>query len=103
MLARYKEVFIEDAVSLISVMDHDELNAVVRAINARRKDIDQNATAKFSVGDQVWFSGKGRIVNGVVTKVNRKTISVKAVGNQMWRVSASLLKHCKEPCQDYIN
>ena len=94
---------VSDIQKAISKLNHDELNDLVRAINTRRKVIDRQAITQFCVGDQVWFSGKGRIVNGVVTKVNRKTIAVKAVGNQMWRVSASLLKHCNEPTQDYIN
>ncbi len=88
----------------IENMNHEELNKAVRAINERRKNLEANARKSFAVGDAVWFVGKrGTIVNGKIVKVNQKTIGVATNYGEKWRVSPSLLKHCKAPCQDYIN
>lgn len=42
------------------------------------------------VGTKVRFQGKAGEVQGVVTKVNNKTLMVKSNSGTMWKVSASL-------------
>ena len=81
----------------IENMNHEELNKVAQAINERRRCLNGNAIKSFTVGDAVWFIDKhNHIVNGNVSKVNRKTIGVLTPYGEKWRVSPSLLKHTKE-------
>jgi hypothetical protein len=48
---------------------------------------------EFSVGDRVTFSPDGRgPISGVLTKYNRKTVTVITDGGQRWNVSPSFLR-----------
>ena len=80
------------AVENIYQMDMNELNQVVEAINLKRTHLAKQITRSILVGDVVGFTGKrGEQVSGIVTKVNPKTLIVKAKRGIQWRVSASLV------------
>lgn len=51
---------------------------------------------EFSLGDRVEFSGDGRRVTGVITRYNRKTVTVLADGGGRWNVSPGLLSRERE-------
>ena len=54
------------------------------------------AMMEFSIGDRVEFNADGRRIIGVITRYNRKTvtlISEGAIAGQRWNVSPSLLTH----------
>lgn len=86
-----------DIAHTIGTATSDELKSYQQLINARWDALERQASAKFYVGQKVWFrssKGHGR-VEGVVTKVNPKTIKVRqdreGLGPMNWRVSPGLL------------
>lgn len=80
------------SVELIYQMDMDQLNQVVEAIKLKRTHLAKQTARSIVRGDVVSFTGKrGELVTGVVTKVNPKTVIVKAKSGIQWRVTASLL------------
>lgn len=82
---------VQTAISAIRNMNNDEINQVVEAIKLQRTFLARSTARGLSVGDRVEFEGRrGRVV-GHVTKVNRKTVLVRAVDGTQWKVTASLL------------
>lgn len=86
-----------DIAKTIGTATSDELKDIQKMVNARWDAIERQASAQFYVGQKVWFrssKGYGRI-EGVVTKVNPKTIKVRqdrdGQGPMNWRVSPGLL------------
>ena len=60
-------------------MNAEELNRVVDEIKLRRTFLAKNTARSLRVGDTVSFEGRrGETVTGTVTKVNQKTVIVKA-------------------------
>jgi len=48
---------------------------------------------EFSIGDRVCFHAGGHgVVEGMLTRYNRKTVTVIADGGRQWNVSPSLLR-----------
>ena len=80
------------AVELIYQMNNDELNQIVEAIKLKRTHLARTMTRSVNVGDTVSFKGRGgKMVQGTVKKVNRKTLIV-SEGFTNWRVTASLVE-----------
>ena len=70
-----------------------QLNQIYAAAKQAQTNIQQSAASKFVIGDTVKFDSKRGMVNGIIQKVNRKTVKVKdAKNNVLWSVSPSLLK-----------
>jgi len=64
-------------------------------MRVQQKRIARMNTRKFSVGDYVYFIGRGgEQYDGPITKVNQRTVKVR-VGMPLWTVDALLLS--KEP------
>jgi len=83
---------VQSTVAAIQGMNRDQLDQVVEAIKLQRTFLARSTARELSVGDSVKFKGRqGEVIRGVVDKVNRKTVMVRSAGNQMWRVTASLL------------
>jgi len=76
--------------ALFQKMDRADLNHVVELHKARSKNLTTLAAMNFTVGDTVQFTSGSRLIEGIVEKVNRKTINV-STHTQKWRVSPSLL------------
>lgn len=85
---------VQTAVTAIRNMNASELNQVVEAIKLQRTWLTRQQTAQIRPGDRVEFDAKTRgYIRGVVTKVNTKTVQVRADGSgTIWKVHASLLK-----------
>jgi len=83
---------VQTAANAINTMNNDELDQVVEAIKLRRTYLSRRVTRQLAVGDSVEFEARGRTVQGVVTKINPKTVIVLEVGYGKWKVSASLLQ-----------
>jgi hypothetical protein len=75
-----------------------ELHEVYEYLKTVQNKIVIRASLEFSVGDKVSFEttkthyARNGIVEGVVTKVNQKTIKVTSTTGIKWNVSANLLK-----------
>ena len=73
--------------------DHADLNALIKEIKARQSAIQNETADAFRVGQSVYFTAKrGALVKGVIQKINKQTIKVKA-DDAVWRVSPSLLSY----------
>jgi hypothetical protein len=77
----------------------EQLRQVNKALKAAWRNTEAKVAISFAVGDEVWFVGRsGDKVEGVITKINQKTIQVKQTNGKnpgfplTWRVSPSLLR-----------
>lgn len=79
---------------LAADMSRDDLNAVIRAINLKNRQIQANAKAAFRAGELVeWISSRtGLTMKGTVIKVMVKNIKVRTDGGTLWTVSPTLLR-----------
>jgi len=77
--------------SIRDIDNFDDMRDIIDAINEQQKAISRESTRKFAVGDYVYFTTRGgEQIDGVVTKVNPRTVNVQ-VGVRRWKVDASLL------------
>ncbi len=84
--------------NIFNVNSLDDLRYISQAIKQRWGELESRGTLNFRVGNSVKFTSRkqgGRILAGIVVKVNRKTISVR-VDNTVWRVTPSLLSPLHE-------
>ena len=81
---------IQTAVTAIQSMTNDELNQVIDAVKLQRTFLTRRAMGRFSVGDEVKWSGKRGYKSGTILKIARKYITVKC-GFESWRVPANML------------
>lgn len=87
-----------DAVEAIRRLGEEDLCYLNRLIIERLKLISQaRSTAlmtQFNIGDKVGFQAPtGQWKNGIVQKLNKKTISILTSDNHIWNVSPGFLSH----------
>lgn len=79
----------------IDSLNEDDLRDLHHRITERLRVIQQvrahRAMLEFSIGDRVAFSADGRRVTGIITRYNRKTVTLIADGGHHWNVSPGLL------------
>jgi hypothetical protein len=79
----------------IDRLTEDELRDLNHRIVERLRVMHQlrahGAMMKFSIGDRVAFNADGRRIVGVLTRYNRKTVTVIADGGHGWNVSPGFL------------
>ena len=76
---------------LFTDMDRTDLNLVTNLHKQTSRFLVAREASKFVIGDTVQFtSTRGRLIEGIVEKVNRKTINI-STSTVSWRVSPSLL------------
>lgn len=74
-------------------MTSEEREAIVLAVNAAQRRLEQRAMRDLYEGITVEWDGKLGHRTGTVQKVNRRSVHVKdSVSGVMWRVSPNLLK-----------
>ena len=67
-------------------------NRVVERLRFIRQARAHHAMLQFRIGELVWFEPEGRgRVEGVITRYNKKSVSVLTPDGQQWRVAPSLL------------
>ena len=72
-------------------------NRVVQRLRFMRQARSHHAMLRFRIGELVWFESAGTgQVKGVITRYNKKSVSVLTPDGQQWRVSPELL-HKMEP------
>lgn len=81
----------------ISTLSESQLHELNHKIVGRLQSLRQSRTyeqlAKFTPGERVWFENQeGRRVEGLVIRVNKKTVSVRENAAHQWNVSPCLLK-----------
>lgn len=76
---------------LWAINDRSEVKEFWDILKRRNRQIEEQLTTNFKVGDTVQFKGRhGIIEKGKVTQINRKSISVRTEKNR-WTVAPSLL------------
>jgi hypothetical protein len=76
-------------VSMISNREH--LHEAFEYLKRKQTQLAGVALLNFMPGDRVWFEGKGRKIEGTITKINHKTASINGGINGLWRVSPTIL------------
>ena len=86
---------IEEFIKKLSI---DELHLLNRLVVQRVKTLRQIETSeamrRFNIGDQVTFTDNyGNMIEGRITKINKKTVSVESKNYARWNVHPSLLEY----------
>ena len=72
-------------------------NRIVERLRFLHQTRAHNSMLEFSVGDQVSFQPEGRDpLFGILTKYNRKTVTVLTEQGQRWNVAPVLLRKVKD-------
>ena len=82
-----------EVLQFISQCEESERDQVINALNTQRRVSNDNATSKLHLGARVSFmSRKGRgLIEGTVTKINRKTVKLDCGDQGRWSVSPTFL------------
>lgn len=86
----------------IDKFTEDELIDLNNRIVARLKFIHQfhahSQMLEFSIGDRVCFQPDGHpLLTGMLTRYNKKTVTVVTDGGQQWNVAPSFLRRAEKP------
>ena len=84
---------INEIVSFITSCNDEDRKTIVDALNIQRRVANEQATKKLYLGARVSFtSSKGRgIIEGIVTKINKKSVKLDCEDHGRWTVSPNLL------------
>ena len=84
---------INEIVSFITSCNDEDRKTIVDALNIQRRVANEQATKKLYLGARVSFtSSKGRgIIEGIVTKINKKSVKLDCEDQGRWTVSPNLL------------
>ena len=84
---------INEIVSFITSCNDEDRKTIVDALNIQRRVANEVATKQLHIGARVKFtSSKGRgIIEGIVTKINKKSVKLDCDEHGRWTVSPNLL------------
>ena len=84
---------INEVVSFITRCSDEERKTIINALKTQSRVSNEQATKELHLGARVKFtSSKGRgIIEGIVTKINRKSVKLDCGEQGKWSVSPSLL------------
>ena len=84
---------INEIVSFISSCNNEDRKTIVNALNAQRRATNEQVTKKLYIGAHVSFvSSKGKgLIEGTVTKINKKSVKLDCKIHGRWTVSPNLL------------
>jgi len=86
------EAELNQAINLINTASLDDYRVLVSTLKNRYNAINHKHTSILRCGQRVSFETKRGIkVEGIVTKVNRKTVKVMTDDTQFWAVSPLLI------------
>lgn len=66
---------------------------VVERLKLYHKARDLKGLAKFNLMDRVYFTYAGKQITGIVTKLNRRSVTVKTSDRKQWNISPAFLMH----------
>ena len=84
---------INEIVSFITSCNDEDRKTIVDALNAQRRVANEQVTKQLHLGARVSFiSTKGRgLIEGTVTKINKKSVKLDCDEHGRWTVSPNLL------------
>ena len=71
---------------------NDQMSEIARMFNDTLNMKRAQATRAFSVGQKVKWSGKNGNMSGTVIKIMKKNVRIKVSENEIWNVTANMLK-----------
>ena len=100
MLSCFKDMELETQNRIedfIKTLKQDELRYINRLVVERIKLLSQLKASQlmtgFNIGDTVSFVSKdGQSIKGMITKLNKKTVSIITTDNEKWNVSPYYLQ-----------
>jgi len=78
-----------------ATLGREEISALWKILRSRSRSLDEAAvdSGRLRVGLAVQFEGRrGRLIEGVIEKMNNRSVSVRASDGVRWRVAPTLLK-----------
>jgi hypothetical protein len=78
--------------TLLAKADNDQMKHIAEMFNATIRLNASAAAQSFIKGQDVYWSGKRGKMSGKVVKIMQKNVRVKTEDNQLWNVSANILK-----------
>jgi len=84
---------LNEVVSFITSCNDEDRKTIVDALNIQRRVANEQATKQLHLGARVKFtSSKGRgIIEGMITKINKKSVKLDCGEQGRWTVSPTLL------------
>ena len=84
---------LNEVVSFIAKCSDEDRKQIIDALNTQRRVANEVATKQLHIGARVKFtSSKGRgIIEGIVTKINKKSVKLDCDEDGRWTVSPNLL------------
>jgi len=80
---------------LWGIKNKNEIHEFWDILKRRNRQLEEQLTVNFQIGDNVRFRNKkGNVIGGIITQINRKSINVEVNGGVSWKVSPSLLEKC---------
>ena len=85
---------LNEVLKFIAKCDNSDRDQIIDALNTQRRTANQQATSNLHLGARVKFTSiKGRgIIEGTVTKINRKTVKLNCGDQGRWSVSPTMLE-----------
>ena len=82
-----------------NIDNHEDLRRINTAAKMRWNELSNAKKLEFHIGDKVKFKDRaGKLIFGVVQKINRAKIQVKPVASlTIWHVAPTLLQHWEAP------
>ena len=82
-----------EVLQFIANCDDSQRDQIINALNTQRRIANQQATDNLHLGARVRFtSSKGRgVIEGTVTKINRKSVKLDCGDQGRWSVSPTML------------
>ena len=84
---------INEIVSFISSCSEEDRKTIIDALNTQRRVANEVATKQLYIGAHVSFISKkgGGLIEGKVTKINKKSVKLDCNEHGRWTVSPNLL------------
>ena len=84
---------LNEVLKFISQCDDVSRDRIIDALNTQRRVANSEATSKSHVGARVQFDSRkrGRIIEGTVTKINRKSVKLDCGNDGKWSVSPTFI------------
>jgi hypothetical protein len=91
------EVLIKKFEPMVSQLSAQELKVLNKLIVSRLQTMHKAGTlmaiAQFRIGERVCFNdSNGIVINGIIVRLNHKSITVRVGLNEDWKVSPQLLR-----------
>ena len=84
---------LNEVLKFISQCDDVSKDRIIDALNTQRRVANNEATSKLHIGARVQFDSRkrGRVIEGIVTKINRKSVKLDCGNDGKWSVAPTFI------------